>query len=308
VSKLSVSAVALTADLITGGAQAASPVISPDGRQVAWTTVRAGEGDEVSELRLARAGAGAVPVRLGGGRLPRWSTDSAWLFYVAGEEVRRLRVTAGQPAGIAGRVLRWGGEVSGLLPLAGGRLVAVVASDEHTEEDERRQAGGDDAMVWSERAVRQHWRWHRLRLLDLASGDLAPLDGLTGRHVTGVAQRPGGGPLAVISLPSRPPADRSRARQAGISGADQLAMVTPALSCRSISAAGNGVCLVSVNRRRKKESTMTVGRACRSMMAVMPGGMPPGRRPAIQSCRKTSRSVSPRTPSSTWCWSRWLAV
>jgi dipeptidyl aminopeptidase/acylaminoacyl peptidase len=200
-SELSTSVVALTADLITGGARAASPAISPDGRQVAWTAVQPGERDKASELWLARAGASAGPVRLADGlaRLPRWSPDSAWLFYVAGGEVRRLRVTAGQPAGIAERVLRWGGEISGLLPLAGERLVAVVASDEYTEQDERRQAEGDDAMVWSERAVRQHWRWHRLRLLDLASGELTPLEGLAGRHVTGLAQRPGGGPLAVVS-------------------------------------------------------------------------------------------------------------
>ena len=37
-------------------------------------------------------------------------------------------------------------------------------------------------MVWSERAVRQHWLWHRLRLLDLASGELAAAAGLAGRR------------------------------------------------------------------------------------------------------------------------------
>jgi dipeptidyl aminopeptidase/acylaminoacyl peptidase len=54
-------------------------------------------------------------------------------------------------------------------------------------------------MAWSERALRQHWRWHRLRLLDLASGELSVVAGLAGRHVTGLAQRPDGGPLAVMS-------------------------------------------------------------------------------------------------------------
>jgi dipeptidyl aminopeptidase/acylaminoacyl peptidase len=202
VSELSMAAAALTADLIVDGAQAASPVISPDGRWVAWAASRAaGRGERASELWLAPAGATAVPARLAddGARLPRWSPDCAWLFYVAGQELRRLRVTAGGPAGAAEAVLRWGGEISGLVPLAGGRLVAVVAGDELTEEDERRQAEGDDAVAWSERAVRQHWRWHRLRLLDLASGKLTEAAGLAGRHVTGVAQRPGGGPLAVVS-------------------------------------------------------------------------------------------------------------
>lgn len=96
-------------------------------------------------------------------------------------------------------MLRWGGEISGLVPLAGGRRVALVAGDEQTDDDKTRQAEHDDAVVWSERAVRQHWLWHRLRLLDLASGELSVVTGLAGRHVTAVAQRPDGGPLAVVS-------------------------------------------------------------------------------------------------------------
>jgi dipeptidyl aminopeptidase/acylaminoacyl peptidase len=203
VSELS-EAAALTADLIVDGTQAASPVVSPDGRWVAWTTSRAVErGRRVSELWLAPVGGSAAPARLTDGsvpaRLPRWSPDSAWLFYVAGEELRRLRITADEPAGVAEPVLRWGGEISGVVPLAGGRLVAVLAGDELTKDDERHQAEGDDAMVWSARAERQHWLWRRLRLLDLASGELTVAAGLAGRHVTGIAQRPGGGPLAVVS-------------------------------------------------------------------------------------------------------------
>ena len=197
-------AAALTADLIVDGSQAADPVISPDGRWVAWTASVAGEREQqVSDLWLAPVGGSTAPVRLTGGSaligLPCWSWDSAWLCWVADGEVRRLRVSADGPAGDAGTVLRYGGEVSGLVPLAGGRLVAVVAGDELTDDDERRQAEGDDALAWSERAVRQHWRWHRLRLLDLDSGELSVVAGLAGRHVTDVVQRPDGGPLAVVS-------------------------------------------------------------------------------------------------------------
>jgi dipeptidyl aminopeptidase/acylaminoacyl peptidase len=204
VSELTEVAAALTADLIAGGSQAADPVISPDGRWVAWTASRVGERERpVSELWLAHIGESAVPARLTDGsvpaRLPRWSLDSAWLFYVAGEELRRLRIAADGSAGVAEPVLRWRGEISGVVPLAGGQRVAVVAGDERTEDDERRQAEGDDAMAWSERAVRQHWLWHRLRLLDLASGELTVVPGLAGRHVTSIAQRPDGGPLAVVS-------------------------------------------------------------------------------------------------------------
>jgi dipeptidyl aminopeptidase/acylaminoacyl peptidase len=78
-------------------------------------------------------------------------------------------------------------------------VVAVVAGDELTDRDQHREAERDDAMAWSERTARQHWLWHRLRILDLASGELTVVAGLTGRHVVGVAQRPGGGPMAVVS-------------------------------------------------------------------------------------------------------------
>ena len=202
VSEVSEAAGTLTSALIVDGAEAADPVISPDGRWVAWTTSSAGEpGAQVSELWLAPVGQAGAPVRVTGGSvgLPRWSADSAWLFCVAGEELRRFRITADGPAAEGETVLCWRGEISRLVPLAGGGLVAIVAGDELTDDDERRRAGHDDAMVWSERALRQHWLWHRLRLLDLASGELSVVAGLAGRHVTGVAQRPDGRALAVVS-------------------------------------------------------------------------------------------------------------
>jgi len=201
VGEIGEAAGVLTAALIVDGAPAADPVISPDGHWVAWTTSSAGGlGTQVRELWLAPVGDSAAPVRLADGsvRLPRWSPDSAWLFYIADADIRRLRITADGPGGDDQTVLHWGGEVSGLAPLAGGRL-AVVAGDEHTDDDMRRQAEHDDAMVWSERAVRQHWLWQRLRLLDLASGELSVFPGLAARHITGVAQRPDGGPLVVVS-------------------------------------------------------------------------------------------------------------
>src|SRR5579863_9799846 len=92
----------LTAELIVSGDQAGEPVMSPDGRWVAWMTSRAG-GEPDSSLWLAAIGAGAGPIRLGDGsaaaRLPRWSPDSTWLFYVVGEEIRRRRADGDGPGG-----------------------------------------------------------------------------------------------------------------------------------------------------------------------------------------------------------------
>ena len=95
-------AAALTAALIVDGVQADDPVISPDGRWVAWTTSSAGErGPQAGQLWLAPVGAVAAPVRLADStapiQLPRWSPDSASLCYVVDEELRRLPVTAAGP-------------------------------------------------------------------------------------------------------------------------------------------------------------------------------------------------------------------
>src|SRR5260370_3521236 len=132
VSEISEAAGTLTAAVIVDGAEAADAAISPDGRWVAWTTSSASEpGAQVSELWLAPVGQAGAPVRVTGGSvgLPRWSPDSAWLFCVAGEELRRLRITADGPAAEGETVLCWRGEISRLAPLAGRGLVGVVAGD-----------------------------------------------------------------------------------------------------------------------------------------------------------------------------------
>jgi hypothetical protein len=70
----------------------------------------------------------------------------------------------------------------------------VVATDEPTEEDKRRRAERDDAFVRG-----QQLRCGRLRVLDLATGELRTVDGLGHRHVVELAARPDGAALAAIS-------------------------------------------------------------------------------------------------------------
>ena len=106
-------------------------------------------------------------------------------------QLHRIRVGGGE----AEVLTDWHGEISDARPLADARLVAVLATDEPTEEDKRRRAERDDAFVWG-----QQLRPARLRLLDLATGELRTVDDLGDRHVVELAARPDGGALAVDQL------------------------------------------------------------------------------------------------------------
>ncbi len=108
-------------------------------------------------------------------------------------QLHRIRLGGGE----AEVLTDWHGDISDARPLADARLVAVVATDEPTEDDKRRRAERDDAIVWGERV-----RCGRLRVFDLATGELRTVDGLGNRHVVELAPRPDGGPLAVISWTS----------------------------------------------------------------------------------------------------------
>jgi dipeptidyl aminopeptidase/acylaminoacyl peptidase len=176
-----------TPELLADAAGPAGPVISPDGRLVAYAVSAAGVRERrLGTLWVAAADASSPPVRLTAGtawdRAPRWAPDSASLFFLSDQELRRIRLD-----GAAAEVLiSWPGEICDHLPLAGGRTVAVIAGDEPGERD--------DVIVWGEGAPRQ-----RLLLLDLDSRALTAVKGLGDRHVVEVAQRPDGGPLAVVS-------------------------------------------------------------------------------------------------------------
>jgi dipeptidyl aminopeptidase/acylaminoacyl peptidase len=177
---------ALTPELIAGAGWPEDPVISPDGRWVAWVARPASDaGAPVSRVWAAPAdgSAPARPVSSGAGRdrLPRWAAGSAELYYACGGEVRAVRPVGGPER----TVWRGDGEIVGLVPVAGGRHLAVIAPD---------PAPAADPVVWGEDIPAS-----RLRLLDTGTGRAVTVAGLAGRHVTEAAARPGGGPLAVIS-------------------------------------------------------------------------------------------------------------
>jgi dipeptidyl aminopeptidase/acylaminoacyl peptidase len=185
----------LTAELAVDGATPTAPVISPDGRWVAYVVTAAGAKQRrVSALWVVPSDASSPPRRLTAGAtwdgLQRWAPDSGSLLFVSDGQLNRIRLDGGG----AEALTRWRGGIDGHLPLADGRLVAVVAGDEPDPDEELRKAEGDDAIVWGEHVPRS-----RLRLLDLESRELSVLGGLGDRHVVEVVQRPDGGPLAVIT-------------------------------------------------------------------------------------------------------------
>jgi dipeptidyl aminopeptidase/acylaminoacyl peptidase len=193
----------LTAELVVDGAVPQQPAVSPDGRWVAYVIAPVGQRGErrLSALWIAAADGGSPPRQLTAGTAadsgPRWAPDSASLFFLSDRtgsaQLHRIRVDGGE----AESLTEWQGEIYDVCPLADGR-VAVVAADEPTEEDQRRRAERDDAVVWSE----PHG-CGRLRLLDPVTRELHAAGDLGGRHVVELAQRPDGGPVAVISWASR---------------------------------------------------------------------------------------------------------
>jgi len=186
----------LTSELLVDGATPLEPVISPDGRWVAYTvTTRGATGEpRLRSLWVAPVSTGSPPRRLTDGTArahsPRWMPDSASIVFLSDGQLHQI----GLDGGGAETLTSWGPGISGHVPLADGRTVAIVAPDELDATDERRQAERDDAIVWGERAPVD-----RLRLLPPGSREPAVVGGIAGRHVVSVAQRPDGGPLAVIS-------------------------------------------------------------------------------------------------------------
>ncbi|MCX4744991.1 S9 family peptidase [Kitasatospora sp. NBC_01287] len=199
----------LTAELVVDAAAPVAPAISPDGRLVAYGVVATGGGDgrAHSSVLIAAADGSTAPRRLTDGTAhdaaPKWAPDSASLFFTSDREeqgtAQLQRILLDGSEGIEGiaeaeSLTSWRGGIGDHYPLADGRTVALLAEDEPTAEDERREAEGDDAKVWG-----RHLPVTRLRLLDLATGAVRTVDGLGDRHVVEVAQRPDGGPLAVLS-------------------------------------------------------------------------------------------------------------
>ena len=196
----------LTAELVVDLASAVAPAISPDGRLVAYGVVANGgrDGRPHGSIWVTAADGSTPPRRLADGTAcdlaPKWAPDSASVFFTSDREeqgtaqLQRSRLDGGADIVKAEALTRWRGGISDHCPLLDGRTVALLAEDAPSAEDERREAERDDAKVWG-----PHLHVTRLRLLDLDTGVVCTVAGLGDRHVVAVAQRPDGGPLAVLS-------------------------------------------------------------------------------------------------------------
>lgn len=176
-------AVELTARLVVDGRRPLVARMSPDGRWVACVVEPVGRepGARLGELLLVRRDGTAPPRAVADqATAPRWQSDDVLYFVTGGEDLCRLDVTTGDVEVVASRV-------RGLvdhLPLAEPGLVALIVAD----------VPGDREVV-----VRTDPQpGARLTVLETATGASHPLPP-GDRHVVEVAQRPGGGPLAVLS-------------------------------------------------------------------------------------------------------------
>ncbi|TDC59424.1 S9 family peptidase [Micromonospora sp. KC207] len=192
----------LTAELVVDGRVPQALALSPDGKWVAYVVAPVGRpGDHpVSELWVAAVNGTASPRRLTSGEAydsaPQWAGDSLLIYFLsdrAGRGTAQLH-RVGLVDGVVQAVTCWAGGVSGHLPLADPNLVVIIAADETSVEDERRDRERDDARVWGE-CVRPD----RLRLLDLRSREVRTPDACGDRHVVEVVQRPDDGMLAILT-------------------------------------------------------------------------------------------------------------
>lgn len=172
------------------------PAISPDGRLVAYLVKAGGIGGErASALWVADSDGKTAARRLTDGAAwvgaPQWSHDAASLYFVTGGRLHRLRIEDGTAEAVT---TSGHGGITGFRPLADGRTIAVTALDAPDAEDGRQRDAAGDPIVWSRRGDTA-----RLHLLTLDDGVLRPVTGLGDRHVVETAQRPDGGPLAVLS-------------------------------------------------------------------------------------------------------------
>ncbi|MDQ7804495.1 prolyl oligopeptidase family serine peptidase [Amycolatopsis sp. A133] len=196
----------LTAEAVVDRNVPRTPRLSPDGRWVVFVSSPVGRAGEhpVSGLWIGPSDGSEPPRELAAGaaedREPRWSADSAWVYYLSDRADRgtaqlyRVGRDGGEPEQLTDRDPGVGDYV--LMPDSG--AVVLVAPEEKDAPADPRvrvvRPGAAEAPTWDTVA-----RPDRLWLLDPPTGAVRPLGDFGPRHVVEAAARPDGRTLAVLT-------------------------------------------------------------------------------------------------------------
>ncbi len=178
------------------------PQLTADGSAVAYVATPYGNVERAEgHIWVAAVAEGvARQFTFGTGRdeQPRWSPDGQWLAFLSERQEPGRRALY--------RIARDGGEAEMLLERKrgierfawspDGRTIALLAPDEPTEEDERREKERDDAEVYGE-----DWHFNRLHLFDLANRETHTL-AVGNVHLTELAWSSDGNQIAFIARPT----------------------------------------------------------------------------------------------------------
>ncbi len=215
------SATLLSTGLSGGGGNDDQPSFSPDGRFVAYTSMRRpGYESDLREIMLHDLWTGAEQCLTCGlnrsARSPTWSCDSCFLYFTAYDREASALYRIEVASGAIDRLLR-AGSVGGLAPLPDGRLLLLLESSRMPEEvfvcDPQALArhaerwGGDlapsadgqwgnpgEAAVAHEMPLRQltFHNWERLRPLKMTRPEHFWFTGAQGDSVHGIFLSPPG--------------------------------------------------------------------------------------------------------------------
>lgn len=183
----------LTAEMVADQLLVADVQVSPERGWIAFSAEPSGHAGEhpASAIWLASPGDAAAPLTAGTAKdhTPRWSPDSRTLYFLSDREKRGVSqlYRINPERGEAKALTDWEPGIANYLPLPDGKRVALIAGNPETDEAKQRKEARDDAEVYGE-----DWQFHRLRLLDLASGEITTVDALGDRHVVDVVAEPNG--------------------------------------------------------------------------------------------------------------------
>jgi dipeptidyl aminopeptidase/acylaminoacyl peptidase len=148
--------VELTAELIADSVMPWDPVISPDGRWVAYVVAPIGAQKDKrrADLWVAAIDASTAPRRFthGGARVarPRWAADSAAVFFLRDDQLHRIRLDGGEATALTS----WGAS-----PLSYASRVRTPVLIVHGEKDSNVPVG---QAVNFHRAISQFSAGHEL--------------------------------------------------------------------------------------------------------------------------------------------------